>query len=59
MEYENEISRLEDEIELCRDSAEYFRSQREALLHENSDVERIAREKFHMQKPTEDVYIIK
>lgn len=58
MEYDVEINRLQEEIALSRDSAEYFRTQREAILNQNSDVERIAREKFHMHRPTEDLYIL-
>ena len=59
MEYEKEINRLTLEIKECRDSAAFYRQQRESLLHDNDDLEHIARERFHMQKPTEDVYILK
>lgn len=59
MEYEKEINRLTLEIKECRDSAAFYRQQRESLLHDNEDLEHIARERFHMQKPTEDVYILK
>lgn len=59
MEYEREINRLSLEIKECRDSAAYYRLQRESLLHDNDDLEHIARERFHMQRPTEDVYILK
>lgn len=59
MEYEREINRLTMEIKENRDSAAYYRSQREALIHDSEDLERLARERFHMQRPTEDVYILK
>ena len=59
MQYDRQINELAEQISSCRDSAEYFKRQREAILHENSDLERIARENFHMQRPTEDVYILK
>ena len=59
MQYDKEIEDLKEQIASCKDSADYFRAQREAILHEISDLERIAREKFHMQRPTEDVYILK
>lgn len=59
MEFERQINQLTSQIRECRDSAAYFRSQREAILHENADLEKIAREKFHMQRPTEDVFILK
>lgn len=59
MQYEREINALSEEIAMCRDSAAYYRTQREAIIHDNGDLEHIAREKFHMQRPTEDVYILK
>lgn len=59
MEYERQINQLTEEIAQCRDSAAYYRSQRENILHGTEDLEHLAREKFHMQRPTEDVYIIK
>lgn len=59
MEYEREINRLSLEIQECRDSAAFYRAQREAIIHDSEDLERMARERFHMQRPTEDVYIIK
>ena len=59
MKYDKEIAGLTREIQLCRDSAAYYRSQREAIMHKKVDLEHVARERFHMQRPTEDVYIIK
>ena len=59
MEYDKEINELTQEIEQCRDSAAYYRSQREALIHGEDNLEHLVREKFHMQRPSEDVYILK
>lgn len=59
MKYEKEINSLTEEIELCRDSAAFYRSQREAIIHDSEDLEHLARERFHMQRPSEDVYILK
>lgn len=59
MKYEKEINRLSMEIKECRDSAAYYRKEREAILHDSEDLEHLARERFHMQRPTEDVYILK
>ena len=59
MKYEKEINRLSLEIKACKDSAAYYRRQRESLLHDSEDIEHLARERFHMQRPTEDVYILK
>lgn len=59
MEYQNEINRLRAEIKECRDSAAYYRNQRESLSTGTEELEHLAREKYHMQKPTEDVFVIK
>lgn len=57
MEYEARISELQSEIRHNRDSAEYYRSHRLAIENGEDDLERLARERYHMQKPTEDVYV--
>ncbi|MCH5232965.1 MAG: hypothetical protein J1E78_04930 [Muribaculaceae bacterium] len=59
MKYEKEINRLTLEIKECKDSAAYYRNQRDAILHNPDNLEHIARERFHMQKPDEDVFILK
>lgn len=59
MEYDRTIATLKADIASCHDSAAYYRRQREAIVHGTEDVERLAREKFHMQKPSEDVYILR
>lgn len=59
MEYEREINKLTLEIKECKDSAAFYKSQREAIIHDSEDLEHLARERFHMQRPTEDVYILK
>lgn len=59
MKYEKEINRLTMEIKECKDSAAYYKNQREAIIYDTEDLEHLARERFHMQKPTEDVFILK
>ncbi|MCH5229566.1 MAG: hypothetical protein J1F12_06180 [Muribaculaceae bacterium] len=59
MKYEKEINKLSLEIKECKDSANFYRQQREAIIHDSEDLEHLARERFHMQRPTEDVYILK
>ena len=59
MEYERQINALKEEIAQCRDSAAYYRQQRESIIHGSGNLEHLAREKFHMQRPSEDVYILK
>ena len=58
-EYEAEIQSLKQQIKASDDSAAYFRQQRERLLTGTEELEQLAREEYRMQKPTEDVYIIK
>lgn len=59
MEYQSQINDLKKEIKQCEDSASIYRARREALLTGTEDLEHIAREEYHMQKASEDVYIIK
>lgn len=59
MQYQAQIKSLHEQIKQCNDSAEYYRIQRERLLTGSEELEQIAREEYHMQKPTEDIFIIR
>ncbi|MBD5280187.1 MAG: hypothetical protein HDS35_06550 [Bacteroides sp.] len=59
MEYQRQINELTDAIAECRDSAAYYRNQRESIIRGTGSLEHLAREKFHMQRPSEDVFILK
>lgn len=59
MEYQERIKALNEEIRLCNDSAEYYRTHRQMLMTGTEELEQIAREEYHMQKATEDVFIIR
>lgn len=59
MKYQAQIKSLQEEIKTCNDSAQWFRERREQLLTGNEELEQIAREEYHMQKPTEDVYLLR
>lgn len=59
MEYQEQIKALNEQIKACNDSAAYYRRQREQLMTGTDQLEQIAREEYRMQKPTEDVFIIK
>lgn len=59
MQYDKQINHLVEEIQAARDTAAYYRQLRLSIINENEDLEHIAREKFHMQRPSEDVYILK
>lgn len=59
MEYQNRINDLQRRIKLNKDSAEYYRIRRHAIENGEGDLEQVAREQFHMQRPSEDVYLIK
>lgn len=59
MEYQEEITQLKKDIQLNKDSAAYYREKRMSVLAGKNELERLAREQFNMQKPTEDVYIVR
>lgn len=56
--YEQEIVRLKQAIRECNDSAEFYRSRRLAIERGDDALEFIAREQYHMKRPTEDVFIL-
>ena len=58
MKYEAEIRELNRQIKVANDSAQYYRDQRARLLAGQEELERLAREEYHMQKPTEDIYLL-
>lgn len=58
MEYERRINEIRNEIRMNTDSAEYYRLRREAIVKGTEDLECLAREQYHMQKPTEDVFLL-
>ena len=57
MEYEARINDLQNSIKENRDSAQYYREHRMAIENGEGDLERLARERYHMQRPTEDVFV--
>lgn len=59
MQYQSRINELNAEIKLNRDSAAYYKAKREAIVKGTESLEHIAREQYLMQRPTEDVYILK
>ena len=58
MEFEQEIVRLKREIKENKDSAAYYRSRRLAIERGDEALEYIAREQYHMKRPTEDVFLL-
>lgn len=57
-QYEQEIIQLKRQIKECHDSAKYYREQRLAIERGDDELEFLAREKYHMKRPTEDVFIL-
>lgn len=57
MEYEAQINDLKREIKHNQDSAAFYRQHRLAIENGEGDLERLARERYHMQKPSEDVFV--
>lgn len=56
-EYEKEIARLEAEIKESKDTLEYYNRLNNSLSTDRDEMERIVRERYHMQRPNEDVYV--
>lgn len=59
MQYEEQIRGLKREIRAAEDSAAWYRSRREALHIGTEELEHVVREQYHMQRSSEDVYLIK
>lgn len=59
MKYDREIMTLKNKIEECNDSARYYEHKLKALQTDNDELEHVAREQYNMQRPTEDVFLIK
>lgn len=53
-----EISRLKAEIKANTDTFEYYRALNENLQRNREELERIVRERHHMQSTNEEVYIM-
>ncbi|MDE6638231.1 MAG: septum formation initiator family protein [Muribaculaceae bacterium] len=58
MLYEKEIVRLKKEIKENQDSAAFYRNRRLAIERGDEALEFIAREQYHMKRPTEDVFLL-
>lgn len=56
--YDARIAELKEAIRVARDSAEYYRNARSALLTNTEELEQVARENYNMQRPSEDVYVL-
>ena len=56
--YDREIERLKKEIKAENDSIQYYRTQILEMKTDAESLEKMAREKYRMQRPDEDVYTI-
>ena len=57
MKYDKRINELKTQIKLNEDSAQYYCQRRIAVENGEEDLEELARVRYHMQKPTEDVFV--
>lgn len=57
-ELHGEIKRLEIEKQQNQDTLDKYRELNRLLLSDKEELERVAREKYGMQRPGEDVYIV-
>lgn len=58
-EHEQEINRLRAEIKENRDTLLYYEAMSRALDTDLETMERIVRERYHMQRASEDIFIVK
>lgn len=58
-ELDKEIAMLNSAITAAKDSAEYYKNKRAQLMTQQDELERVCRENYGMQRPTEDVYLLK
>lgn len=56
-EYASEIRRLEERISQYEDTLRLYQQLNRRLDSDPQELERIVREQYHMQRPSEDVYI--
>lgn len=54
-----EQHRLNAEIEAVEDSLKHYQELNSRLQTSTDEMERIVREQYHMQRPNEDIYIIR
>lgn len=59
LEYGKRIEELKLEIQQNRDTFLYYDALNRALDTDRETMERIVRERYHMQRPNEDVYVVK
>lgn len=57
-ELDGDLATLRAEIAAAKDSAEHYRTARQRLQTSAEDLEKVARENYGMQRPTEDVYLV-
>ena len=55
--YEQEIAARKEAIKAETDTMEYYRALQRSLVNDPVSMEHVAREQYHMQRSTEDVYV--
>jgi len=56
-DYASEIRSLQRRIDACEDTLRLYQDLNRRLDSDPGELERIVREYYHMQRPSEDVYI--
>ena len=57
MEYQNQINDLNAEIDANLDSLELYNRLNASLETDRDNIERVVRERYHMKRPNEDIYV--
>lgn len=58
-QYEAEIEDLRAAIKANKDSLDYYREMNSRLDTDREAMEQIVREQYHMQRPNEDIYLVR
>lgn len=57
--YEKEVADLQEAVEAEKDSLAYYETLNTQLTSDPYALEQVARERYHMQRPHEDIFIIR
>ena len=54
----NEVNETQEKVDYYREEIEVLREKSKFFSEDEEELERYAREKFYMKKPSEDVFVI-
>lgn len=57
--YDKEVARLQHALKAEQDTLDHYRSLNRKLASDPYTLEQLARERYHMQRPHEDVFVVR